>query len=365
MRKICVIVQGGWMPTRHHQNNDDFGDSSCFEEWTRSLQINEGISFDLVNLEGGDFEGLNTGTPPAVQELAKMIHQSHDDYDGFMVIRGAVMSDYVGTYLSFALQGDRKPILITDSMGSFDNPISSADRIFKTGLFYLATAGQRAEQRKNVNLLYGDMVVPAVTALRYPNGEFKYYNGAGPYYAVENLYHGKVNDSEIRGGLKPELVLPRTDYSIFSHDTIGTYMDHFSLYAQMSPDAVLYRTTKHAGFYIGHSRDDKTAIDFACYDKETRSIPFICVNRTPQSGIEEGAGITGIIGFDNIVNGNTMTQAATLAKIPFVLHAAEGDLVTFKQIMEQDYLGEKPDLDRIRSAPTLRQGCGGRYALSH
>ena len=48
-------------------------------------------------------------------QLAQMIHDNYDNYDGFVVLHGSDTMSFTASALSFMLQGLKKPVILTGS----------------------------------------------------------------------------------------------------------------------------------------------------------------------------------------------------------------------------------------------------------
>ena len=64
----------------------------------------------VVNIDSSNM------TPEIWTEIAKKIHQLHDQYDGFVIAHGTDTMAYTASALSFALQNLSKPIIFTGSL---------------------------------------------------------------------------------------------------------------------------------------------------------------------------------------------------------------------------------------------------------
>ena len=72
---------------------------------------------DLALIEGvmGYFDGLENGDTGSTHEIAKILADAYDSYDGFVVLHGTDTMAYTSSALSFMLEELDKPVILTGS----------------------------------------------------------------------------------------------------------------------------------------------------------------------------------------------------------------------------------------------------------
>ncbi len=170
-------------------------------------------------------------TPSHWIEIARVIRENYERYDGFLVTHGTDTMSYTAAGLSYLIQGNDKPIAITGSQLPINNTCTDATLNLRDSLLYLvdddsrdttlvfggvAIAGTRATKRRtfslrafeSVNLpvvaemLHGT-VRRSVTALGKTEGDVRFYDKLDTRVGILKLVPGM--DARVLKALMPYL----------------------------------------------------------------------------------------------------------------------------------------------------------------
>lgn len=112
--KVLMIYTGG---TIGMIEDPETGVLTAFDFKHLSNQIPElsRIKVELTALSLGMPIDSSDMNPVIWQDLAELISNNYDDYDGFVVLHGSDTMAYTASALSFMLQGLHKPVILTGS----------------------------------------------------------------------------------------------------------------------------------------------------------------------------------------------------------------------------------------------------------
>lgn len=113
-RSVLLIYTGG---TIGMMEDPETGSLIPFDFEKLSAQVPELLRFDL-SLKAISFDPLLDSSDLRVehwQELAALIEEHYDSYDGFVILHGTDTMAYSASALSYMLDGLRKPVIFTGS----------------------------------------------------------------------------------------------------------------------------------------------------------------------------------------------------------------------------------------------------------
>ena len=109
---ILLIYTGGTIGMRRDENGTlvPFDFNTIEQEFPAVRNLNVDIS--VYKMEAIDSSNV---TPERWSELAHIIADNYDEYDGFVVLHGTDTMSYTASALSFMLEGLSKPVIFTGS----------------------------------------------------------------------------------------------------------------------------------------------------------------------------------------------------------------------------------------------------------
>lgn len=154
-KKILLLATGGTIACKH--TDDGLTPQLSAEELLDYVpEVREFCKVDYIELFSID--STNMG-PEQWLELAKTIEQKYEYYDGFVVCHGTDTMAYTAAALSYLVQYNRRPIVITGAQKPIDLPTTDARANLRDSLRF--ASDPRAH---GVNIVFGGKVVAGTRA---------------------------------------------------------------------------------------------------------------------------------------------------------------------------------------------------------
>ncbi len=155
MKKILLIATGGTIASK-------YTDSGL------SPQLSAGELLSYVPT-AADFCEVDTAVPFNLDstnvaqaqwlELARLIEKKYEYYDGFVICHGTDTMAYTAAALSYLIQNNMKPIVITGAQKPIDLPVTDARTNLLDSLRFAAD-----ERAHGVNIVFGGQVIAGTRA---------------------------------------------------------------------------------------------------------------------------------------------------------------------------------------------------------
>lgn len=271
-------------------------------------------------------------------QIAEIIENNYDDFDGFVVLHGSDTMSYSASALSFMFENLAKPIIFTGSQ----LPIGDLRTDAKENLI---TSIQMASLQKN-----GKPVIREV-GLYF---EYKLYRGnrttkinAEHFEAFESLNYPHLAESGVHLNVSEEaLFKPNIRKKLVVHKTFNTNIALIKLFPGISEPILesILNTSDLKGVILetygaGNTTTRPWFIDLL---KQTikKGIPIINVTQCSGGSVRMGQYETSSqLKQIGLISGKDITTEAALTKLMFML--GEGvSIKTFKTIFETSLRGE-------------------------
>lgn len=155
LKKILLIATGGTIASRHTENGMT-PELSPDELLTYVPEAGEFCEVDTMQLFSMD--STNMG-PEQWLKLAGTIEQKYEYYDGFVICHGTDTMAYTAAALSYLVQYNRRPVVITGAQKPIDLPITDARANLRDSLRF--ASDPRAH---GVNIVFGGKVIAGTRA---------------------------------------------------------------------------------------------------------------------------------------------------------------------------------------------------------
>lgn len=131
-------------------------------------------------------------------ELASMIEQNYDQYDGFVILHGSDTMAFTASALSFMLEGLNKPVIFTGSQLPIGEIRTDAKENLITAL-EIASAKQNGRARVPEVCIYFDFqLFRGNRAFKYNSAKFEAFRSPNYPVLAEAGVHLRFNDASIR-----------------------------------------------------------------------------------------------------------------------------------------------------------------------
>ncbi|MCQ2555079.1 MAG: asparaginase [Clostridia bacterium] len=122
MKKILLIATGGTIVSRY--GKDGLSPKITAEELLQYIEDFSSFctidTYQLFNLDSTNI------SPYHWLKMASLIEEKYDEYDGFVICHGTDTMAYTAAALSYLIQNNRKPVIVTGSQKPIDLAVTDA-----------------------------------------------------------------------------------------------------------------------------------------------------------------------------------------------------------------------------------------------
>lgn len=220
--RILIIYTGGTIGMIENP------DTRALEPFDFNHLVENVPKLKLLDIEIESFEFRNpidssSMTPDHWKDIAKVISDHYDRYDGFVVLHGTDTMAYTASALSFMLQGLDKPVIITGSQLPIGDVRTDGEENLITALQIAARRDQSGHQMvREVAILFEDYLWRGNRATKHSSDNFNAFssNNYPPLASIGLGIH--FNESSLmRQENTPPLCVK------YDMDTNVMYMDLF------------------------------------------------------------------------------------------------------------------------------------------
>ncbi len=335
MKKVLILYTGGTIGMTR-------GENGYAPQKGRFLEALHAIS-DLASPELPEWELLELDTlldssnmtVREWNEIASVLSEQYEKYDGFVVLHGTDTMAYTASALSFMLEDLAKPVILTGSQIPLCEVRSDGRENIITSLLIAAS-----DEVQEVCLYFGGKLLRGNRATKFSaDGLIAFISPNFPSLAeagIDIVY----NTALLRRNEKKKLHL-----QLLSDIPIGVLKVfpgiHFSLFESIMTEKLKGIVIETFG--AGNIPGDGDAL-LPIIEKAYRNGTVLTVcSQCPQGSVVLGAYETsGALKRAGAVSGRDMTTEAAVAKL-YYLFSCGYDTARIKELMEQDLRGEMRD----------------------
>ena len=337
--KILLIYTGGTIGMREDPNTRALKPFDLNHIRERVPEIGRYAStIDLVAfdplVDSSDIE------PSIWQQLATLIKEKYQFYDGFVVLHGTDTMAYSASALSFMLDNLTKPVIFTGSQLPIGAPRTDGKENIISSVEIAATMDENGNAVvPEVCIYFNSMLMRGNRAMKTNSEGFRAFTSPNFHLLASAGINIKYSLNFIR---TPKV--PHEEFSI--NTTLDTRVSVLKLHPGMTPPVVRYilcspetRAVIIETYGSGNAPTKKWFTDIV---KEANSMGKIMVNVTQciQGSVNMNLYETGqSMAAAGLINGYDITTEAALGKL-FVLMGKSDDNQWVKQMMVQDLKGE-------------------------
>lgn len=181
-KKILLIATGGTIACK----KDETGLSPA-------MTINEILSYvpsvkDLCDVDAIQLFNIDSTdiSPRHWLKMAETVRENYDKYDGFLVLHGTDTMAYTAAVLSYLIQNNKKPIVLTGAQKPLSNDFTDArNNLYDSFLYCLS------DKSCGVQIVFGGNVICGTRAKKTHSKSFNAFSSINyPYLAV--IRDGKI-----------------------------------------------------------------------------------------------------------------------------------------------------------------------------
>ncbi len=274
--------------------------------------------------------------PVVWAELALLIEQKYNDFDGFVILHGSDTMSFTASALSFMLQNLAKPVVLTGSQLPIGEIRTDAKENLITALEIAATKKDGKAMVPEVCVYFDYQLFRGNRSIKNNSEKFEAF--ASPNYPI--LAEAGVNLSFF-----PNYILPIPTKPFKIHTEFNPNIAILKMYPGITEDAVRAITESSANAIIleafGSGNTTTAPWFIACLQKATSNDKIIvdisqCKGGSVQLGVYETSRKLQQMG---VISGYDMTFEATVTKLMYLL-AQKLSIAEMKRLLEISIAGE-------------------------
>ncbi len=270
-------------------------------------------------------------------DIAGVIRDNYDAYEGFVILHGTDTMTYTATALSFLLENLGKPVVLTGSQIPVSEPRNDALQNLVTSLMLAAPSASGLPVVPEVCILFHDVLLRGNRARKLSASA---YNGfASPNY-------GPLGRIGTHVELNAKLIRKMPCESLKVHETLEDKIVTIEIFPGIKADILRkifdtgIRGVVLKTFGAGNAPTSREFLQAIEYGISERELAIVNVTQCDEGAVEmsryeAGAGLLEL----GVVSGGDMTPEAALVKMQFLLSKGN-DLETVKRLMQQNLRGE-------------------------
>lgn len=271
--------------------------------------------------------------------IARVIRDNYEKYDGFVILHGTDTMTYTATALSFLLENLDKPVIVTGSQLSIGQPRSDAVQNLVTSLTLAAPKSFNLPLIPEVCICFNNVILRGNRARKVSSSGYSGF--ATPNYPPlgEAGEHIKINIKAIRK--------PSTE-GFFINENLEKNVMLFDIFPGISPKilnsvfsieglkCVVFRT--YGAGNAPTNEDFLKEIEKAVIEKNLAIVNITqCNQGMVEMGLYDASATLSRLG---VISGVDMTPEAALVKMMFLLGQGY-DIDIVKEQMQKDLRGEQ------------------------
>lgn len=182
MKRVLLIATGGTIASGYTEEGlapkiaaeDMLRFVEEYQEFCR-VDVQQPFSLDSTNIYGKHW-----------LELAQLIEQRYEAYDGFVICHGTDTMAFTAAALSYLVQNSRKPVVITGSQKPINLPVTDARTNLLDSLRFAAD-----DRAHGVNIVFGGKVIAGTRAKKERSKSYNAFSSIN-YPNVAVIRDGRI-----------------------------------------------------------------------------------------------------------------------------------------------------------------------------
>lgn len=228
MNKVFVIYTGGTIGMVMDKASNTFMPFD-FDLIADNIPELARLNFDLTVHSFSPIIDSSNMSPEIWVEMAEIIRDNYDRYDGFVILHGSDTMSFSASALSFMLEGLQKPVILSGSQ----LPIGEIRTDARENLI---TALELASAKKNGNSLINEVCILFDNKLFRGNRSFKY--NSAKFEAFRSPNYPVLVEAGVHIKYNFEALLDNSDKNFVAHTHMDNSVSVLKLYPGISKDVI-------------------------------------------------------------------------------------------------------------------------------
>lgn len=300
------------------------------------------LDFDIDNFQFEVPIDSSAMNPRHWGELARVIEDNYDSYDGFVVLHGTDTMAYTASALSFMLENLEKPVVITGSQLPIGEVRTDGEENLITSLQVAAARDMSGRPMvREVAILFENLLLRGNRSTKHSADCFDAFK-SNNYPHLAHIGLGITYNRDA-------LLQPEPDMKLKVHyemDTDVLFLDLFPGIRKEYVDHLLHspglKGVVMKTFGAGNGPSEKWFLDII-RDAISRGIVIVNITQCSNGCVHPLRYLTGLeLAQAGVVSGHDLTAEAAITKLMFLIGLGL-DPETVKVNMEKSYCGEISD----------------------
>lgn len=275
-------------------------------------------------------------TPEIWIQMAELIRDNYDDYDGFVILHGSDTMAFSASVLSFLLEGLQKPVIFSGSQLPIGEIRTDARENMMTALEIASAKHNGRSIVQEVCILFDNKLFRGNRAFKYNSAKFEAFRSPNYPVLAEAGIHLKYNF---------DALMNNSDKEFIFHNNLDNRVAVLKLFPGISPSTVKsildldVRSIVMETFGSGNTTTEKWFLDLLenaiKQGKNILNISQCKVGSVELGRYETSKGLKDI----GVLNGYDMTFEAAVTKLMYL----QGELMDQQAVaywIEKDIRGE-------------------------
>lgn len=343
MNNILVIYTGGTIGMVRDEKTDTFVPFD-FQLIAENIPDLKRLDYRLTVHSFSPIIDSSNMTPAVWCEMATLIAENYEKYDGFVILHGSDTMAYSASALSFMLEGLQKPVILSGSQ----LPIGEIRTDARENLI---TALELASAKKNGNPLIHEVCIFFDNKLYRGNRSFKY--NSAKFEAFHSPNYPILVESGVHLKYNQEAFLNNEGKDFILHTRIDDSVAVLKLFPGISPSIVSNvlnsgaRSVIMETFGTGNTTTESWFLDLLA-EAIQHGINILNISQCKAGSVEMGRYETSThLSAIGVLNGYDMTFEAAITKLMYL----QGEFASQSEVAywaQQDLRGEMTTTDRPR-----------------
>lgn len=269
-------------------------------------------------------------------EMAQIIKDNYNDYDGFVILHGSDTMAYTASVLSFMLEGLQKPVILSGSQLPIGEIRTDARENMMTALEIASAKQDGISIIQEVCILFDNKLFRGNRSFKYNSAKFEAFRSPNYPVLVEAGIHLKYNTDALLNNMDKEFIL---------HTKLDNRVGVLKLFPGISPQTIKsildadVRSIVMETFGSGNTTTDNWFLDLLKeaieQGKNILNISQCKVGSVELGRYETSQGLKSI----GVLNGYDLTFEAAVTKLMY-LQGELDDQTEVAHWVEKDIRGE-------------------------